>query len=114
MKIPSVIECIKSISEKSPHIPYRDSKLTRLLKESLGGQAITLMIATISPEISNLEETIKTLNYATLARNITINPKQHVKITNKNLIQQLKNQKENLEVLIDSQTKKDGVKIEVK
>jgi Kinesin motor domain len=40
---------IKAIVEKRPHVPYRDSKLTRILQESLGGNAITLMILTVSP-----------------------------------------------------------------
>ena len=45
------------------HIPYRDSKLTRLLQDSLGGNSHTLMIACISPADSNVEETLSTLRY---------------------------------------------------
>jgi len=52
------------------HVPYRDSKLTRLLKDSLGGNSRTLMIACASPADSNFEETLSTLNYANRARNI--------------------------------------------
>jgi hypothetical protein len=52
------------------HIPYRDSKLTRLLKSSLGGNACTLMVACASPADSNIEETISTLRYASRARSI--------------------------------------------
>ncbi|CAG8508016.1 1853_t:CDS:2, partial [Acaulospora colombiana] len=52
------------------HIPYRDSKLTRLLQDSLGGNAQTLMIACVSPAEFNLNETINTLKYANRARNI--------------------------------------------
>ncbi|CAG8434361.1 7837_t:CDS:2 [Scutellospora calospora] len=52
------------------HVPYRDSKLTRLLQDSLGGNAKTLMIACISSSESNLNETINTLKYANRARNI--------------------------------------------
>ncbi|CAG8492682.1 11608_t:CDS:2 [Acaulospora morrowiae] len=52
------------------HIPYRDSKLTRLLQDSLGGNAQTLMIACVSPTECNLNETINTLKYANRARNI--------------------------------------------
>lgn len=54
----------------TPHIPYRDSKLTRLLQDSLGGNATTLMIACISPAEVNLVETVNTLKYAHRARNI--------------------------------------------
>ncbi|CAG8453731.1 11874_t:CDS:2 [Diversispora eburnea] len=52
------------------HIPYRDSKLTRLLQDSLGGNAQTLMIACVSPAEFNLNETVNTLKYANRARNI--------------------------------------------
>ena len=52
------------------HIPYRDSKLTRLLQDSLGGNSRTLMIACVSPAAANLSETISTLMYAARARNI--------------------------------------------
>ncbi|KAF0473765.1 kinesin-domain-containing protein [Gigaspora margarita] len=52
------------------HVPYRDSKLTRLLQDSLGGNANTLMIACVSSSESNLNETINTLKYANRARNI--------------------------------------------
>lgn len=52
------------------HVPYRDSKLTRLLQDSLGGNAHTLMIACVSPAEWNVGETINTLKYANRARNI--------------------------------------------
>jgi kinesin family protein 3/17 len=57
--------------KKGGHIPYRDSKLTRLLQDSLGGNAKTIMIATISPSYYNYEETISTLKYASRAKYIT-------------------------------------------
>ncbi|VFQ74221.1 unnamed protein product [Cuscuta campestris] len=52
------------------HIPYRDSKLTRLLQDSLGGNSKTIMIACVSPADTNAEETLNTLKYANRARNI--------------------------------------------
>ena len=55
-------------------VPYRDSKLTKLLMDSLGGSCMTLMIACCSPAESFLEETLSTLNYATRARNIQNRP----------------------------------------
>ncbi|RYG56459.1 hypothetical protein EON66_02860, partial [archaeon] len=56
---------INALAEgKTGHIPYRDSKLTRLLQHSLGGNSLTVMIATISPADDNLEETLSTLQYA--------------------------------------------------
>ncbi|GES93100.1 P-loop containing nucleoside triphosphate hydrolase protein [Rhizophagus clarus] len=57
-------------AKHTTHIPYRDSKLTRLLQDSLGGNAQTLMIACASPAEYNLNETVNTLKYANRARNI--------------------------------------------
>lgn len=63
------------IDEKSTHIPYRDSKLTRLLQDSLGGNSKTVMVATIGPASYNFEETLTTLRYANRAKNIKNKPK---------------------------------------
>lgn len=52
------------------HIPYRDSKLTRLLQESLGGNSLTVMVAAISPADYNFDETLGTLRYADRAKSI--------------------------------------------
>ncbi len=52
------------------HVPYRDSKLTRLLQPSLGGNSRTVMLACVSPADSNFDETVNTLRYASRARNI--------------------------------------------
>ncbi|OSD08522.1 kinesin, partial [Trametes coccinea BRFM310] len=57
-------------SHTASYIPYRDSKLTRLLQDSLGGNAHTLMIACVSPAEWNANETVNTLKYANRARNI--------------------------------------------
>lgn len=65
---------INALVDKSPHIPYRESKLTRLLQDSLGGRTKTCIIATVSPSRSNLEETISTLDYAFRAKNIRNKP----------------------------------------
>ncbi|KAG1645910.1 hypothetical protein G6F44_001353 [Rhizopus delemar] len=67
----NVISALASdASKKKMHIPYRDSKLTRLLQDSLGGNATTLMIACVSPAEYNLAETLNTLQYANRARSI--------------------------------------------
>jgi hypothetical protein len=60
---------------KKGHIPYRDSKLTRLLQDSLGGNTKTVMLAAISPADYNYDETISTLRYANRAKNIKNKPK---------------------------------------
>ena len=57
------------------HVPYRDSKLTRILQDSLGGNSRTSMIACVSPAEINFEETLNTLKYASRARNIKNAPK---------------------------------------
>lgn len=56
------------------HVPYRDSKLTRMLQDSLGGNSKTLMIACVSPATVNFEETLNTLKYANRAKNIRNRP----------------------------------------
>jgi hypothetical protein len=63
------------VDGKAKHIPYRDSKLTRLLQDSLGGNTKTLMIAAISPAADNYDETLSTLRYANRAKNIKNKPK---------------------------------------
>ncbi|CAI9165580.1 unnamed protein product [Rangifer tarandus platyrhynchus] len=57
------------------HIPYRDSKLTRLLQDSLGGNTRTLMVACLSPADNNYDETLSTLRYANRAKNIRNKPR---------------------------------------
>ncbi|CAH1787556.1 unnamed protein product, partial [Owenia fusiformis] len=63
------------VDGKSKHIPYRDSKLTRLLQDSLGGNTKTLMVACLSPADNNYDETLSTLRYANRAKNIKNKPK---------------------------------------
>ena len=63
------------VDGKSSHIPYRDSKLTRLLQDSLGGNTKTVMIANVSPASDNYDETLGTLRYASRAKNIKNQPK---------------------------------------
>uniref|UniRef100_A0A665TK07 Kinesin motor domain-containing protein n=1 Tax=Echeneis naucrates TaxID=173247 RepID=A0A665TK07_ECHNA len=66
----NVIGALGDPKRKGSHIPYRDSKITRILKDSLGGNSKTIMIACISPSSSDFDESLNTLNYATRARNI--------------------------------------------
>ncbi|SCU79591.1 LANO_0A06810g1_1 [Lachancea nothofagi CBS 11611] len=65
---------INSVADKNAHIPFRESKLTRLLQDSLGGNTKTALIATISPAKVNSEETSSTLEYASKAKNIKNKP----------------------------------------
>ncbi|XP_030634155.1 kinesin-like protein KIF17 [Chanos chanos] len=63
------------VDGRSKHIPYRDSKLTRLLQDSLGGNTRTLMVACLSPADNNYEESLSTLRYANRAKNIQNRPR---------------------------------------
>jgi len=67
--------CIKALVEPgSKHVPYRDSKLTRLLQDSLGGNTKTVMCANLGPAATNFDETISTLRYADRAKSIKNKP----------------------------------------
>eukprot|EP00698_Gefionella_okellyi_P025620 TRINITY_DN9445_c0_g1_i1.p1 TRINITY_DN9445_c0_g1~~TRINITY_DN9445_c0_g1_i1.p1 ORF type:complete len:1511 (-),score=407.47 TRINITY_DN9445_c0_g1_i1:142-4404(-) len=65
--------CIRRLATSSPHIPYRDSKLTFILRESLGGNAKTNLLVATSPHAANLEETLSTLEFANRAKSIKLN-----------------------------------------
>ncbi|KAL0225532.1 hypothetical protein RCL1_003444 [Eukaryota sp. TZLM3-RCL] len=65
---------ISLLKKGSTHVPYRESKLTRLLQESLGGKAKTVLIATVTPSSSSVDDTLNTLRYAKLAKQIENRP----------------------------------------
>ncbi|XP_055302871.1 kinesin-like protein KIF21B isoform X4 [Sitodiplosis mosellana] len=71
LSLGNVISALGDSTKKATHVPYRDSKLTRLLQDSLGGNSQTLMIACVSPSDRDFMETLNTLKYANRARNIT-------------------------------------------
>lgn len=77
--------------KQSKFVPYRDSKLTRILQDSLGGNSRTTMIACASPADTNLEESYGTVKYASRARNIKNKPKVN-RDANSMLIDALKKQ----------------------
>ncbi|KTF81648.1 hypothetical protein cypCar_00036058 [Cyprinus carpio] len=77
---------IKALVERGPHVPYRESKLTRILQDSLGGRTKTSIIATVSPASVNLEETLSTLDYANRAKSIMNKPEVNQKLTKRTLI----------------------------
>ncbi|TDG43981.1 hypothetical protein AWZ03_009616 [Drosophila navojoa] len=74
LALSSLGNVISALAENSPHVPYRDSKLTRLLQDSLGGNSKTIMIANIGPSNYNYNETLTTLRYAQRAKNIQNQP----------------------------------------
>lgn len=70
LSLGNVISALGDKAKKGSHVPYRDSKLTRLLQDSLGGNSKTLMIACVSPTDRDFMETLNTLKYSNRARNI--------------------------------------------
>ncbi|CAG9797688.1 unnamed protein product [Chironomus riparius] len=79
---------ITALVERAPHVPYRESKLTRLLQESLGGRTKTSIIATISCGHKDLEETLSTLDYAHRAKNIQNKPEINQRLTKKVILKE--------------------------
>jgi hypothetical protein len=92
------------VDGKSSHIPYRDSKLTRLLQDSLGGNTKTVMIACISPSDNNYDETLSTLRYANRAKNIKNKPKINEDPKDA-LLRQYKEEIERLKNMVQSRDK---------
>ncbi|QHN81754.1 uncharacterized protein DS421_20g689690 [Arachis hypogaea] len=100
---------INALVEHLGHVPYRDSKLTRLLRDSLGGRTKTCIIATVSPEVHCLEETLSTLDYAHRAKHIKNKPEVNQKMMKSTLIKDLYGEIERLKA--GSTREKNGVYI---
>ncbi|XP_061361586.1 kinesin-like protein NACK2 isoform X1 [Gastrolobium bilobum] len=82
---------------KRGHIPYRDSKLTRILQSSLGGNARTAIICTISPSLSHVEQTRNTLTFATSAKEVVNTARVNMVVSDKTLVRQLQKEVARLE-----------------
>ncbi|XP_058044857.1 kinesin-like protein KIF11 [Ahaetulla prasina] len=102
---------ITALVERTPHIPYRESKLTRILQDSLGGRTKTCIIATVSPASINLEETLSTLEYAHRAKNIMNKPEVNQKLTKRALIKEYTEEIERLKRDLTAAREKNGVYI---
>ncbi|MBA0809648.1 hypothetical protein Gohar_025284, partial [Gossypium harknessii] len=102
---------ISALVEHSAHIPYRDSKLTRLLRDSLGGKTKTCIIATISPSAHSLEETLSTLDYAYRAKNIKNRPEANQKMSKAVLLKDLYLEIERMKEDVRAARDKNGVYI---
>ncbi|POR35679.1 Kinesin-like protein bimC [Tolypocladium paradoxum] len=100
---------INALVDRSAHIPYRESKLTRLLQDSLGGRTKTCIIATISPAKSNLEETISTLDYAFRAKNIRNKPQLNPMLNKKMLLKDFASEIEKLKSELIATRQRNGV-----
>ncbi|KAA8518561.1 hypothetical protein F0562_016035 [Nyssa sinensis] len=102
---------ISALVEHLGHVPYRDSKLTRLLRDSLGGRTKTCIIATVSPAVHCLEETLSTLDYAHRAKNIRNKPEVNQKMMKSTLIKDLYGEIDRLKAEVYATREKNGVYI---
>ncbi|KAG2624276.1 hypothetical protein PVAP13_3KG119900 [Panicum virgatum] len=102
---------INALVEHSGHVPYRDSKLTRLLRDSLGGKTKTCIIATISPSVYCLEETLSTLDYAHRAKNIKNKPEVNQRMMKSAMIKDLYYEIDRLKQEVFAAREKNGIYI---
>ncbi|KAI1771878.1 P-loop containing nucleoside triphosphate hydrolase protein [Hypoxylon cercidicola] len=99
---------INALVDRSEHIPYRESKLTRLLQDSLGGRTKTCIIATVSAATSHLDETISSLDYAFRAKNIKNKPQINL-VPKKTLLKEFTVEIERLESELTATRQRNGV-----
>jgi len=100
---------INALVERSTHIPYRESKLTRLLMDSLGGKSKTTILATLSPAKINLEESLSTLEYASRAKNIKNKPEMNTRVEKKEYLNDFTNEMKRLRADLEATRDKNGV-----
>ncbi|KAJ3744704.1 kinesin 2 [Lentinula detonsa] len=100
---------INALVDKAQHVPYRESKLTRILQDSLGGRTKTSIIATISPARSNLEETLSTLDYAMSAKSIRNKPEINQRMTRNSLLKEYIAEIERLKADVLAAREKNGI-----
>lgn len=100
---------ITALVDRHPHVPYRDSKLTRLLQESLGGRNKTCIIATVTPGSSSVEETASTLDYAYRAKSIKNRPTVNQMIAKHVLLKEYTEEIAKLKRELDATREKNGV-----
>uniref|UniRef100_A0A7N0UWQ1 Kinesin-like protein n=1 Tax=Kalanchoe fedtschenkoi TaxID=63787 RepID=A0A7N0UWQ1_KALFE len=91
-----------SAGKRNSHIPYRDSKLTRILQSSLGGNARTAIICTMSPALSHVEQTRNTLLFATSAKEVTNTARVNMVVSDKRLVKELQKEVARLEAELHS------------
>jgi len=103
---------ITALVDHHGHIPYRDSKLTRLLQESLGGKAKTCIIATLSPAAMNVEESLSTLDYAHRAKNIKNAPQLNQRMTKRVVLKEYCQEIETLRSQLQLTREKNGVYVD--
>eukprot|EP00038_Savillea_parva_P011141 m.195399 g.195399 ORF g.195399 m.195399 type:complete len:1050 (-) comp19472_c0_seq1:183-3332(-) len=100
---------ISKLVEHAGHIPYRESKLTRLLQDSLGGRTKTSIIATVSPSTDSMEETMSTMDYALRAKSILNRPEANAKLTRKAVLTEFTKEIDQLKADLRAAREKNGV-----
>jgi kinesin family member 11 len=100
---------INALVDRATYVPYRESKLTRLLQDSLGGRTKTCIIATISPARSNMEETLSTLDYAIRAKSIRNKPEVNQRMTRNALLKEYVAEIERLKADVLAAREKNGI-----
>ncbi|TMW62317.1 hypothetical protein Poli38472_009810 [Pythium oligandrum] len=94
---------------KRSHIPYRDSKLTRLLQDSLGGNTRTVVLATISEDVTTIDETISTLSFADRAKSVVLRVQANEMVDDAVLLAQAHREIARLKLLLKKQTQGEDV-----
>jgi len=100
---------INALVEHQGHVPYRDSKLTRLLRDSLGGKTKTCIIATIAPSLNCQDETLSTLDYAHRAKNIRNKPEVNQRISKSAHIKDLTLEIDRIKAELNATRDKNGI-----
>jgi kinesin family protein 11 len=100
---------INGLVDGAAHVPYRESKLTRLLQDSLGGRTKTSIIATVSPARVNMEETLSTLEYALRAKSIRNKPEVNTRMTRNALLKEYVAEMERLKADVLAAREKNGI-----
>lgn len=114
LSLSSLGKCINALAENSSHVPTRDSKLTRLLRDSFGGSARTSLIITIGPSARHHGETTSTIMFGQRAMKVVNVVKLKEEFDYEGLCRNLENEVEHLNVEIDRQQKmRDNDKIEL-
>ena len=104
---------MEALDRKASHIPYRDSKLTYLLQDSIGGNSRTMMVVNISPTDASYDESVHALQFATRVRRIQIGAAQR-NVTSKNLEETVKNLTEEMRALTRAKERSEGQLLSLK
>ena len=100
---------VTALVDKLAHVPYRDSKLTRLLRDALGGKSKTCIVATVGPSLSSVEETVATAEYASRARSVRCKPEVNRRVTKIRLVRELQKEVQTLRADLIATREKNGV-----